>query len=64
MVQPDDEMVMICARLRHDCRQAGHGLAGKIHDSDRWIAATAIRLGVPLVSNDQIFTGAPGLGLA
>lgn len=61
VVQPDDEMVMTCARLRHNCRLTGHGLAGKIHDGDRWIAATAIRLGVPLVSNDQIFTDAPGL---
>ena len=33
------------------------------HDADRWIAATALRLGVPLVSNDQIFKNVPGLVL-
>jgi predicted nucleic acid-binding protein len=31
------------------------------HDADRWIAATAIRLGIPLISNDGIFADAPGL---
>ena len=31
--------------------------------ADRWIAATALRLGIPLVSNDRIFEGAPGLRL-
>jgi predicted nucleic acid-binding protein len=30
---------------------------------DRWIAATAIRLGIPLVFNDNIFRGVPGLEL-
>lgn len=33
------------------------------HDADGWVAATAIRLGVPLVSNDGIFANAPGLAL-
>lgn len=41
----------------------GHALAGKPHDGDRWIAATAIRLGAPLVSHDRVFVGAPGLEL-
>lgn len=63
VVQPDDEMVMACARLRQGCRQAGHALGEKIHDGDRWIASAAIRLGLPLVSNDQIFVDAPGLDL-
>jgi predicted nucleic acid-binding protein len=31
--------------------------------TDRWIAATAIRLGIPPVSNDRIVAGAPGLQL-
>jgi predicted nucleic acid-binding protein len=33
------------------------------HNADRWIAATAVRLGVPLVSNDTIFRNAPGVEL-
>ncbi|MDQ6838867.1 MAG: hypothetical protein M3137_11180 [Actinomycetota bacterium] len=42
-------------------RPAGHALGDKIHDGDRWIAATAIHLDVPLVAHDRIFKGAPGL---
>jgi predicted nucleic acid-binding protein len=30
-------------------------LGQREHNADRWIAATAIRLGVPLVSKDGIF---------
>jgi len=61
VVQPDDEMITACAELRLRCRQAGHALGDQVHDGDRWIAATAIRLDVPLVSHDGIFTDAPGL---
>ncbi len=60
--QPDDVTITLCAQLREDCRKLGHPLAANIHD-DRWIAATAIRLGVPLVSDDSIFEGAPRLDL-
>ena len=48
-------------RLRFDCERIGHALGQRDHDADRWIAATALRLGVPLVSNDQIFENVPGL---
>jgi predicted nucleic acid-binding protein len=41
----------------------GHALGQREHTADRWIAATAIRLGIPLVSNDRIFHGAPGVNL-
>ena len=63
VVQPDDALVTACAQLRVRCQQAGHALGDKFHDGDRWIAATAIRLGVPLVSHDRLFTEAPGLQL-
>lgn len=56
-------LVALYAQLRADCFVAGHPLAQKIHDGDRWIAATALRLGLPLVSNDGIFEGVPGLVL-
>jgi predicted nucleic acid-binding protein len=49
------------AGLRAECERAGHGLAQRDHDADRWIAATAMHLGVPLVSHDAIFRGVPGL---
>lgn len=51
------------SELAIDCRRAGHPLASKIHDGDRWIAATAIRLGLPLLSDDGVFQGAPRLKL-
>jgi tRNA(fMet)-specific endonuclease VapC len=63
VVQPDDAMISACAELRDRCREVGHALAGKQHDGDRWIAATALRLGLPLVSHDRLFAGAPGLEL-
>ncbi len=63
VAQPDDEMISICAELRQGCRKIGHPLGDKFHDGDRWIAATAIRLGLPLVSHDDGFVGAPRLQL-
>jgi predicted nucleic acid-binding protein len=38
-------------------------LTQREHDADRWIAAIAVRLGIPLVSNDSIFRDVPGLEL-
>lgn len=55
VIQPDDEMIRVCAELRQACRRIGHPLSSKIHDGDRWIAAAAIRLGLPLVSHDTVF---------
>jgi tRNA(fMet)-specific endonuclease VapC len=63
VVLPDNDLVNVCARLRYDCQKQGHGLKDKIHDSDRWIASTAIRYDVPLISDDGIFKDAPGLRL-
>lgn len=61
IVQSGPELIEAYARLRVDCHRAGHALAQARHDADRWIAATATRLGIPLVSNDGIFASAPGL---
>lgn len=61
VVQPDDQLMQICAELRARCEADGHGLAHKAHEADRWIAATAIRLGVDLISDDSVFLDAPGL---
>jgi predicted nucleic acid-binding protein len=54
-------LIEVYVGLRVDCERSGHGLAQRIHDADRWIAATALRLGIPLVSNDGIFDQVPGL---
>lgn len=59
IVQPDDEMITLCAELRADCQRTGHALGNKIHDGDRWIAAAAIRLRLPLVSHDAVFKNVP-----
>jgi predicted nucleic acid-binding protein len=44
-------------------RPRGTRSGRKAHTADRWIAATAMRLGIPLVSNDGIFRDAPGVEL-
>ena len=61
VVQPDDELVRVCAGLRARCEFEGHALGNKIHEADRWIAATALRLGIPLISDDGIYARVEGL---
>lgn len=51
----------VCAELRASRGRAGHGLGHKIHEADRWIAATALRLEIDLASDDAIFRDVPGL---
>ena len=63
IVHTGPELVLIYAELRVDCQRAGHALGQRDHDADRWIAATAVRLGIPLLSNDAIFRDVPGLEL-
>lgn len=62
-VHSGPELVLVYAQLRVDCVRIGHALGQRDHDADRWIAATALRLGAPLVSNDRIFKDVPGLVL-
>jgi predicted nucleic acid-binding protein len=61
VVHSGDDLVRTYIELRAACARVGHALHQREHDADRWIAATAIRLGVPLVSNDGVFDNAPGL---
>jgi predicted nucleic acid-binding protein len=63
VVQPDDDLMRICAELRATCLSVGHPLGQKIHEADRWIAATAMALGVELVSSDRQFNGIAGLAV-
>lgn len=63
IVHSGPDLIAVYARLRVACQRVGHGLSQREHDADRWIAATSIRLGVPLVSNDTIFEAVPGLTL-
>lgn len=61
VVQPDDQLMYRCAELRSSCARIGHGLGQKIHEADRWIAATALRMRIDVVSDDAVFHGVPGL---
>lgn len=61
IVQPDDEQMQVCASLRAQCDQSGHGPGQKVHEADRWIASLAIMLAIDLVSDDAIFRSVPGL---
>ena len=61
VVHSGPELVAVYAQLGAACEVAGHALGQKAHTAGRWIAATAIRLAIPLVSNDGIFRDAPGL---
>lgn len=53
-VHSGTELVLVHAGLRADCHATGHALAQRDHKADPWIAAIAIRLGIPLVSNGAI----------
>lgn len=63
VVWPGPELVETYADLRAWCVKNGHGLGQKDHEADRWVAASAIRLGVPLVAHDAIFANVDGLDL-
>lgn len=63
VVWPDDQLTDVYADLRTACHRTGHGLAHKTHEADRWVAATALWLGLPLVAHDAIFKTVPGLQL-
>ena len=62
-VQPDDELMTARAALRDRSEREGLALGQKIHDADRWIAATALHLGVELVSDDAVFENVAGLSV-
>jgi len=55
VVHSGEDLVATYAHLRAECVRLGPALGQREHDADRWIAATALRLGIPLVSNDRIF---------
>ena len=63
VVQPDDDLMLTCADLRATCLAAGRALGQKIHEADRWIAATAMTLGVELISSDAVFANVTGLAV-
>lgn len=50
----DEPLTDACARLTATLRAQGHALQAKQHTGDRWIAATAVHHGLPLLSGDGI----------
>lgn len=63
VIWPGAELVDIYVALRQECVVVGHPLGQKHHEADRWIAASARWLGVPLVAHDAVFRNAPGVTL-
>lgn len=63
VIQTGERVITRCAGLRAQLRRAGHGLGQKIHEADRWVAATALALGLGLVTGDGIFAGVDGLSV-
>ncbi|HEX4728641.1 MAG TPA: PIN domain-containing protein [Jatrophihabitans sp.] len=62
-VWPGPNLTDVYVALRASCVRAGHGRGHKEHEADRWVAATALWLGVPLVSHDAIFKAVDRLEL-
>jgi predicted nucleic acid-binding protein len=60
-VPVDNDLARVCGELYAACRAIGHALHAKDHTGDRWVAATAIHTGLPLLANDGIYRGVPGL---
>lgn len=63
VIQTDSALVGRCAELRNRASRDGHGLAHKIHEADRWVAATALVLGLELVAGDGIYADVDGLNV-
>ncbi len=63
IVWPGPELIEVYADLRSSCMRDGHALGQKIHEADRWVVATALWLGLPLVAHDRIFRNVTGLDL-
>lgn len=63
VIQSDQRLIERSAELRAWASRAGHGLAHKIHEADRWVATTALALDLELVAGDRIFEGVPDLVL-
>jgi predicted nucleic acid-binding protein len=63
IVWPGPELTATYVELRDACARRGHALSQRVHEADRWIASTALWLGVPLVAHDSVFREVPGLTL-
>jgi predicted nucleic acid-binding protein len=58
-----ENVIEAFARLSAACRASGHPLAQRAHTGDRWVAATAIAIGAPVLARDGIYRAAPHVEL-
>ncbi len=63
VIQTNETLIGRCAGLRAEAGRTGHPLLQKVHEADRWVATTALVLGLELVAGDGVFEGVPGLDL-
>jgi predicted nucleic acid-binding protein len=56
-----DGLLSDVAKLRFDCRRAGHALADPVHANDLWIAACAVHINAELLTDDGVFDRTPNL---
>lgn len=64
VIPVSDALVRTVAEFRFDCRVSEHPLHNPVHNSDLWIAATAVHVDAVLLTADGVFDDAPGLRLA
>lgn len=62
-VPVDEQVIGRYARLTADARARGDALAAREHTADRWVAATALAIGAPLLTADRIYRHDPDLFL-
>lgn len=63
VIQTEQRLIDRCAQLRAWATRTGHPLGHKIHEADRWVAATALALDLELIAGDRVFNALPGLAL-
>lgn len=50
--------------LSPSLERSGHPLGQNVHEADRWIVATAVHLGLHVISDDNAFDDVTGLAIA
>ena len=63
VVPVSNTLLTVAAELRFACRHAGHPIHDRSHANDLWVAASAIHIGAPLLTADNVFENAPGVTL-
>lgn len=63
VVPVSDRLLTTAADLRFACREAGHPLHDRHHANDLWVAVSAVHIGAPLLTADDVFEDTPGLAL-